>query len=80
MIWLAGLAVFCSAACVIACVHVIDHNLRSHARERALLVNQLMHVAGRTWTPPPAEEWRPPENGYDPDRYLASDSAETEQF
>lgn len=28
--------------------------VRAHARERDLLLNQLMHLAGRTWQPPPA--------------------------
>ena len=29
--------------------------LRSTARERDLVLNQLLHATGRTWTPPPAE-------------------------
>jgi hypothetical protein len=28
--------------------------VRQQARERELLLNQIMHLAGRTWTPPPA--------------------------
>lgn len=28
--------------------------VRAHARERDLLLNQLLHAAGKTWTPPPA--------------------------
>lgn len=37
--------------------------VRSHTRERALLVNQILHLSGRTWTPPPAEEWKPSTDG-----------------
>lgn len=40
----------------------VTHSLiRSHARERDLLLNKLMHLAGRTWEPPPAQEPEPPE-------------------
>jgi len=28
--------------------------VRQQARDRELLLNQIMHLAGRTWTPPPA--------------------------
>lgn len=28
---------------------------REHARERDLLLNQLLHATGKTWQPPPAE-------------------------
>ena len=37
--------------------------VRSHARERDLLLDKLMHLAGRTWTPPPADEWHTPTDG-----------------
>lgn len=30
--------------------------IRQAARERGLLLDQMMHLAGRTWTPPPALE------------------------
>lgn len=30
--------------------------VRQHARERALLVNQLLYATGRTWEAPPSEE------------------------
>ena len=32
--------------------------IRQHARERDLLLNQLMHLAGRTWAPPPSTDPR----------------------
>ena len=30
--------------------------IRQQARERELILDKLMHLAGRTWTPPPSEE------------------------
>lgn len=33
---------------------------RSHARERDLLLNQLLHLAGKPWQPAPADEWTLP--------------------
>lgn len=30
-----------------------------HARERDLLLNQLLHAAGKTWQPPPAADETP---------------------
>lgn len=33
---------------------------REHARERQLLVNQVLHLSGRTWQPPPADDKREP--------------------
>jgi hypothetical protein len=29
---------------------------RRHARQRDALIDKLMHLSGRTWTPPPAVE------------------------
>lgn len=34
---------------------------REHARERQLLVNQVLHLAGHTWQPPPIPERPEPE-------------------
>lgn len=34
--------------------------IREHARERNLILNQLLHATGRTWQPPPVEAWDPP--------------------
>ena len=39
---------------------LIRSMLRSQARERDLLLNKIMHLAGRTWEPPPAAEQQPP--------------------
>jgi hypothetical protein len=35
----------------------------AHARREDLLVNQILHLSGRTWTPPPADEWAAPADG-----------------
>ena len=33
---------------------------RAHLREREALINKIMHLAGRTWEPPPVENgWEP---------------------
>lgn len=41
--------------------------IRQQARERDLLLNKIMHLAGRTWEPPPAEKpWQPAE---EPEQY-----------
>jgi hypothetical protein len=37
---------------------------REHSRRTDLLINQILHLSGRTWQQPPAE---PTENGFDPD-------------
>lgn len=42
---------------------IIKSLARSHARERGLLIDQLMHLAGKSWTPPPAEQWTAPKPG-----------------
>jgi len=34
---------------------------REHARERQLLINQILHLSGRTWQPPPAGNGEPTE-------------------
>lgn len=47
--WLAVIVVGTEASIAIRSL------VRSHARERELLINQIMHLAGRTWTPPPAD-------------------------
>lgn len=41
---------------MVALLGVWRSDRRETARERNLLVNQLMHLAGRTWQEPPAEE------------------------
>lgn len=35
--------------------------IREHARERQLLINQLLHATGKTWQPAPADERTAPD-------------------
>ena len=49
--------------------HIVRWMIREHARERNLMLNQLMHLAGRTWQPPPG----PPEPAYDDEEALAAE-------
>lgn len=48
------------AVTVLSSATVLRSLIRSHARERSLLINQILHLSGRTWTPPPADEWTAP--------------------
>lgn len=63
-----------NAAALVAAVAVfaglVRSLIRQHARERDLLVNQLCHLAGRTWSPPPA---RDPEPGPTEPRWVDPD-------
>ena len=51
---LAALAVL--ALALYLAVALVRGIVRQQARERELLLNQLMHLSGRTWSPPPAAE------------------------
>jgi len=50
-------------AVVVAFASLMRSLIRQHARERDLLTNQLLHAVGRTWSPPPADEWQPAADG-----------------
>lgn len=52
---------------------IVKLNRQSDRREDAL-IDRIMHLANRTWTPPPSEEYTLPNNEeeYDPSRYLTS--------
>lgn len=41
---------------VVAFTGLIRSLIRSNARERDLLLNQLLHASGKTWQPPPKLE------------------------
>ena len=45
-------ALLCGAVCFAG---VIRSVLRTGARERDLLINQVLHLSGRTWQEPPRE-------------------------
>lgn len=64
MIWLAAGALVALVVTVAASASLVRSLIRSQTRERAILIDQIMHLAGRTWTPPPAERL---EQGFDPD-------------
>lgn len=57
------IAAVCSALIVVVfflgASNLIRSLIRQHARERELLLNQIMHLSGKTWTPPPAHEPAP---------------------
>lgn len=54
------LAVVLLAAVAIATGGSLLRSLvRQHARERDLMLNQIMHLADHTWSPPPAAEPKP---------------------
>jgi hypothetical protein len=54
MIWITVAAIVALALVAVAALHTVGQMLRAHARERNLMLNQLLHLAGRTWQPPPA--------------------------
>jgi len=59
MIYVAFTALAVSAVTALALASVLRSLVRQQARERDLLLNQIMHLSGRTWTPPPAHDPRP---------------------
>ncbi len=54
----------CGAVAVVvislAFLNVIRSMQRQHARERDLILNQLLNATGHTWEPPPADVRMPP--------------------
>lgn len=68
MIYVACLALVGLVVVSLVFAQVIRQLIREHARERQLMLNQLMHLAGRTWEPAPADFGTPapvPEPEYD---------------
>ena len=62
-------------ASTIVFASIVRSLIRQAARERDLLLNQLMHLAGRTWQEPPAPAQAPPapvEEELEPGRFWAS--------
>lgn len=72
----AGL-LFALALTVLAFSNLLRSQQRAHTRERDLLLNQLLHLAGKPWQPAPAEEQRPaaPEREPHAPRYTARPEA-----
>jgi hypothetical protein len=50
-------------AVTVALAGLLGRQQRAHDRREDLLVNQILHLSGRTWTPPPADEWGPAKDG-----------------
>lgn len=50
-------------ATVLVSAQLLARQQRAHARREDLLVNQILHLSGHTWTPPPSDEWKPPADG-----------------
>lgn len=48
------------ALTVALCANLLRSQQRAAARERDLLLNQLLHLAGRSWQPAPADTWTMP--------------------
>lgn len=55
MIWAVLAAIAGWAGTAAAFTRVLASQQRSHARERDLLVNQLLHATGNAWQPAPAD-------------------------
>jgi hypothetical protein len=56
IVCLALLAVL--AATIATFAGLLTRAQRAHSRREDLLINQILHLSGRTWTPPPADEWK----------------------
>jgi hypothetical protein len=56
VIWVALAALLVLALAVYSAGMVVRSLVRQQARERELLLNQIMHLSGRTWQQPPAPE------------------------
>lgn len=54
MLVVAILALLTLAAVTGVFAQTVRSLLRSHARERGLLIDKIMHLSGKTWTSPPA--------------------------
>lgn len=65
------------AATVITFAGLLRSERRASARERDLLLNQLLHAVGKPWTPAPAEAPAPPLEPEEimPSRYVANPSS-----
>lgn len=56
MLWLIPVILAGWALSIAAICAVLRSMLRAHARERDLVINQLLHATGNTWSPPPAQQ------------------------
>lgn len=56
MLYLALVLAAALVATVVAFAGIVRSLIRQHARERDLLINQMLHATGRAWQPAPAVE------------------------
>jgi hypothetical protein len=82
MIYVALALVAANAGLVAAFANLLRSQQRSQARERDLLLNQVMHLSGKPWQPAPADERPEPTPPPDPrpPRYTASPEAFSPDF
>ena len=66
VVWVAIAALTVLALALYLAAALFRGLVRQQARERELLLNQIMHLAGRTWQPPPV-----------PDELVAEGEADT---
>lgn len=79
MIYVAVCALIVAGVVAFSSAGLTRSLVRQHGRERDLMLDRIMHLAGRTWTPPPAEEWQP-EQPDEQERYVGSVSDLTEDY
>ena len=53
VVWVAVAALVVLALAIYTTSSLFRNLVRQQARERELLLNQIMHLSGRTWQPPP---------------------------
>lgn len=69
----ATVAAVLSLVAVIMAGQTLRGIVRQHARERDRLLDRIMHLAGATWTPPPADTYAPDEDEeLEPERFLST--------
>ena len=56
VVWVAVAALLVLALAIYSAGSLFRGLVRQQARERELLLNQIMHLAGRTWQPPPVPD------------------------
>jgi hypothetical protein len=56
VIYVAALEAVALVALTMVFAGLVRSLIRQQARERDMLLDKLMHLAGRTWTPPPTAE------------------------
>jgi hypothetical protein len=77
MIYIALLEGVALAATALSFLALLRSLIRQQARERANLLDRIMHLSGKTWTPPPADTPTVPDDvdGLPTDRFVLSPGA-----